>query len=152
MLGRKMDWRLFRFRFMVCFAVLSFQCNCHFQWKMIPVTWIEQLFINVHFQLLPAHIIQIWVEAGFLLGILSLKKLFYGAFTCQIVKVLFEKNICCRNWIWDNGIPSRECDIKAEGDFSNSKVFMLDANNKLLKHSWKGNRCNEMFVKVVWPG
>lgn len=64
----------------------------------------------------------------------------------------FWKSMYCRNWILNNGIPSREFDIKAEGDFSSSKFFMLNANNKLLKHSWKGNRCDEMFVKVVWPG
>lgn len=39
--------------------------------------------------------------------------------------------------------------LKQKETFPGSNFFMLDANNKLLNHSQKGNRCDEMFVKVV---
>lgn len=35
----------------------------------------------------------------------------------------FWKSIYCRNWILSNAIPSRECDMKAEGDFSRFKIL-----------------------------
>lgn len=39
--------------------------------------------------------------------------------------------------------------LKGKEAFPGSKFSMLGANNTLLKHSLKGNTCDEVFVEVI---
>lgn len=50
-------------------------------------------------------------------------KIVFLSFYLSDCEGAFCKNIYCRNWILSNGIHSRDCNIKAEGDFSRFKIF-----------------------------
>lgn len=39
--------------------------------------------------------------------------------------------------------------LKGKETFPGSEFSMLGANGTLLKHNLKGNRCDEVFVKVI---
>lgn len=42
--------------------------------------------------------------------------------------------------------------LKEKESLLGSKFFMLDADNTLLKHNLERNKCDEVFVKVIWSG